>query len=642
MEAVGEPSCNKSPLAEVRAALDSGLFEEALIIAGERDTRNLIGAELHLTWADILDELGLAEEVILELNLALRDDPERVETYQRLAEVYLDHGQPHRSAKLWEQLVRKLPDQPRYYEELAAALKEARQFQKARDVYQQGLEKTGDDRFKGFLRELNFLNEAQLEAPRDKDTTEVIVPQQHNLVTFTTLFSSREGVYARQWVSPTGESGYTPVQEPLTLKVAENHILANFTIGAYPVRLDNTVNYIAFDLDVAKFAIPKAITSEKAWTLLMNKIHRTACRIVDAGASHDIPVHIEDSGFKGRHCWIFLDTPIPAGVGKKCGELLRNCILPLPPEITVEVFPKQTSVKRGGLGNLIKLPLGIHRRTGKRSLFLRPDGTPYEDQLGFLEGLSKTSRRAIYALIQRVMSQPHVTGPGEMPQEDSAPFDIDDREEPAQRERTFDRPVEPYDIDRDAEFQVLMQKCPVLRLIVDKTNQTAVLSKDETMVLVHTLGHVAHGPEAVNLIFGRCNNADPTLFMKSRLRGNPMSCPKIRIRVPEITSAVVCNCQFDLSLNLYPTPLIHVKGALASDAATPLGITVESLQFQNLVQEYLKLRKQFRETKLLLDRYEERLKTFFSEAGVESINTSMGELKIAKKDGEKVSFILEI
>ena len=34
------------------------------------------------------------------------------------------------------------------------------------------------------------------------------------------------------------------------------------------------------------------------------------------------------------------------------------------------MFPKQIKVVEGGFGNLVKLPLGVHRKTGQRSYFL--------------------------------------------------------------------------------------------------------------------------------------------------------------------------------------------------------------------------------------------------------------------------------
>ncbi|MGC8658914.1 MAG: CRISPR-associated primase-polymerase type A1, partial [Desulfomonilaceae bacterium] len=465
---------NDSTLAQVRAAVDAGLAEEALDIARVRQTREVVDADLHLAWADILEEMVATDDVIFELNLALRDDPERISTYERLAEVYLDQGQPQRAARVLARLVEKWPDDSHHYEVLGAAFKEARQFEKAREIYEAAIQKTGDTRFKGFLKELGFLERPETnQSGVSTNGPGQIVPARHNLITFTTLFASREGVYARQWVSPTGESGYTPIQEPLSPTVAENHILGNYTIGAYPVRLDNTVNYLAFDFDVAKFAIAKAISSEKLWNSVISKAHAAACKLIDVAAANDIPIYLEDSGFKGRHCWIFTELPVPAGVAKKFGDLLVAQIMPLSSEVTVEVFPKQTSVKKGGLGNLIKLPLGVHKRTGKRSLFINPDGTPFDDQLNFLESVNKAPRRSVYGFIQRISAgMARATAVRPPADNEDPPFEISDEDmRPAPVRAEFKQSYEPpYDIDSDPEFQHLMLKCATLRSIVDKVN----------------------------------------------------------------------------------------------------------------------------------------------------------------------------
>jgi hypothetical protein len=626
-------------LVDVQHRLHQGLFDEAASLARDRDTRPIKDSDLHVEWADCLEELGLMDEVILELNLAIRDNPERLELYPRLADVMCDQGQPHRAVRVWEALIKRQPEQPKWYEGLVQGLRESKDFEKAREACSAALEKTGDNRFKTLARELGFLDGAAHSAEPSADA-EQLTPQQRHLVTFSALFAGREGVHARQWVSPTGESGYTPVEEPFSQRVAENHILGNYTVGIYPVRLDNTVNFIAFDFDAAKFAVKSSIKSERAWTGLLEKVQKTACGLMDLAAQNDTPLYLEDSGFKGRHAWIFLDEPVPAGVARRFGETLAGQLAPLPPEVTVEVFPKQTSVRRGGLGNLIKLPLGIHRRTGKRALFIEPGGAPVADQLGMLETVSKARKRTIYGVIQRL----HGTMISLAPRPEPSPDDAPDAEVEPEAPRRAAAPSLPevYDLDRDPQFQHLVAKCPTIAEIVAKVNQTSMISKDETQALIHTLGHLDQGPDAVNAIFRRCLNADPALFLKSRLRGHPMSCPKIRTRLPEKSSRVACNCVFDLSVNLYPTPLIHVSSVSQKTAVSPLGLTVDSLQFQNLVQDYLKLRKQSREIRLLLERYEERLREFFDDAGVESVETPTGKLTIVKKDGDKVSFTLEV
>lgn len=625
----------------VQHSISSGDIESAVNIAKARDTRSIINTELHLSWANTLEELGLPEEAALELNLAIRDSPERIETYHQLSDLLLDFGRPDKAAHIWAALVKNRPDDPDCYEALGEALRETKEYERAKKIYELALEKTQDPRFKGLLREISFVAAEfdQDENPAEKALNDVdhIIPKQHQLVRFASLFKSREGIYARQWLSPTGESGYTPVEESMSLKVIENHILGNYTIGAYPVRLDNTAGYIALDVDIAKFAVSKAITSKTAWNGVITKTHQTACKILDVASAHGVTAYIEDSGFKGRHVWIFLETAIPAGVTKKFGESILTLVDGIPPEVTVEVFPKQGSVRKGGLGNLIKLPLGFHKRTGKRGVFVEPNDNLYPDQLSFLENIKLTPRRAIYAFIQRIHGglQPV---PDQVENTSDVPWEAP---EPTTPLPVMRKPEIEYHLDADPQFQTLMLKCAALKSLVEKINRTGALDRDETQVLIHTLGHLEQGDQAVNQLFRQCTNTDPALFLKSRLKGNPMSCPKLKSRLPEMVRGIACNCVFGENINLYPNPLNHLHDLPRTGGVAPLGITVDTLQFQNLLVDYIRLRKQLRETMTLLGQYEQRLETFFAEAGVDFMETPSGKVSIEKNTGV-VAFKLEL
>ncbi|MFH1122585.1 MAG: tetratricopeptide repeat protein, partial [Pseudomonadota bacterium] len=247
--------------ASVRSLVRDDRHQEAVALSANRDTKAVTDAQLHLRWAALLEEMGLMDGAVVELNLAIRDDPHEESAYKRLAEIYLDQGNPEKAARCWAALMARKPPGASEYRELGRIWEEAGNYEKALELYREGEEKTGDDGFKGLIRSLDFVKQEEAE-DFAVEKADQIVPAQHNLVTFTVLFASREGVHARQWASPTGETGYTPVHEPLTLKVAENHILGNMTLGVYPVRMDNTVHFIAFDLDLPKFVINKTIKSK--------------------------------------------------------------------------------------------------------------------------------------------------------------------------------------------------------------------------------------------------------------------------------------------------------------------------------------------------------------------------------------------
>lgn len=625
-------------LNQAQKELENGEREKAKMIVQNRRTGDLRDPKLHLQWADLCEELGMIDDVILELNFALRDQPKNVAIHQRLAEIHRDNGNLEKAAKKWKEVVELQPGVSSHYLDYGAILEEMKDYEKASEIYLKGFEKTGEAALKARLKAIEFVSKNYEEPEGITKLEEDWIPTDPQVVRFMDLFSGREGVYARQWVSSTGESGYTPIHEPFTLGVAKNHLMGNHTIGLYPLRMDNTVCFIAFDVDIAKFFLAKAITNRKLWERAENMAQAFSCKIVDMGAAHQIPVYLEDSGFKGRHCWIFLETPIPARIARRFALLLVQQLGRPPSELQVESFPKQAFVEEGKLGNLIKLPLGIHRRTGRRALFVDASGKAIPDQLGFLERIEKVSKQRVYEFIQRFQ----ITDEMKIPTQEQVSSEDLEREKKTKSTLSLPSVSDEYHLERDPEFQYLISKCHVLRAIVEKINQDKELNNEERIVLTHSVGLLQHGPEAVNLLLGRCVNVDASFFLKSRLRGNPISCPKIRSRVPSITTRVECNCKFDPKTTLYPSPLLHVQEMDRIKSDSFIGKTVDSLQFQTLLQEYLKARKQIREIEILTKAYEERLDEFFAQAGIDSVQTPMGTLKRVEREGEKASYHLEL
>jgi len=87
----------------------AGQLEKAVALAKERSTKSRNEARFHLRWADLLEELGLFDEVNLELNFAIRDDPENQDTYRRLSEIYLDNGYPGKAARCYWSIIEQNP-----------------------------------------------------------------------------------------------------------------------------------------------------------------------------------------------------------------------------------------------------------------------------------------------------------------------------------------------------------------------------------------------------------------------------------------------------------------------------------------------------------------------------------------------------
>lgn len=219
----------------------------------------------------------------------------------------------------------------------------------------------------------------------------------------------------------------------------------------------------------------------------------------------------------------------------------------------LESYPKQARLEPGQIGNLIKLPLGVHLRTGRRAWLLDADGRPAPDPWTILREARRHRRDEVLDAMAR-MRQP--TEPAAEP---PSPGPKGPRAAGLPASASF---VE-ADLKVDPELRVLLGGCAVLRVLVERGLERRRLSHEEQMVLRHVLGYRPSGLLATNYVFRRCPEVGPESYLQSMLAGHPMSCPKIRKRVPEVTARVPCNCEFKVRTDHYPTPLLHLDEARA-------------------------------------------------------------------------------
>jgi hypothetical protein len=79
----------------------------------------------------------------------------------------------------------------------------------------------------------------------------------------------------------------------------------------------------------------------------------------------DTAILLERTGGRGWHIWVFVDEWVEA---KTARAFLRHSLDGIELTYPVEIYPKQDRLRGGGLGNLVRLPLGVHQRTGKTGL----------------------------------------------------------------------------------------------------------------------------------------------------------------------------------------------------------------------------------------------------------------------------------
>lgn len=168
------------------------------------------------------------------------------------------------------------------------------------------------------------------------------------------LFEGRQDCFGEQAVT----GAYYTQRKKLTQREIERHLLGEKTIGVYPLK-KGKVTFAALDFDSKGPQAKEAILYCQRW--------------LNGWA---IPSFIEPSGNKGLHLWVFFKTWVSADKVRKVFLHLLQCLendtgISEPEGHAIEIFPKQS----GGvdLGNLIKVPFGIHQITGKRTRFVSHD-----------------------------------------------------------------------------------------------------------------------------------------------------------------------------------------------------------------------------------------------------------------------------
>ena len=244
-------------------------------------------------------------------------------------------------------------------------------------------------------------------------TTSVHIPAlkaEQRIALFRSLFRGRGDVYAVRWQSADGRSGYMPKADrdwkaylhakdedrkkvdrltrkfrPLTDEVVRGHLVGDHTIGIYPLLQDETCWFLAVDFD------------KKTW-------QTDASAFLAVCSELRVPAALERSrSGNGGHVWIFFDRPIPATTARKLGCTILTRAMESRHQLGLDsydrFFPNQDTMPKGGLGNLIALPLQKLPRAEGNSVFVDAELRPYGDPWGFLASLKRMPVPAAEAVV---------------------------------------------------------------------------------------------------------------------------------------------------------------------------------------------------------------------------------------------------
>lgn len=591
----------------------SGDLKKALEILRQAVTAPDATAEVFFNLARLQSEFGYISDAIESLKNALERDKTHIKSLELLVELARLSENPSIAQEYLEQAKKEGAPEP-IVASLSALLSRAP------------------------LSQAPFIE--PIEPPEDIE----IVPDDSDLVRFLTFFGGREDVYARQWYSPSKDrTGYSPVHEPLTPSVLKRHFLGEVTLGVYPVRLDGYCVFAAIDIDIHSSVLDTARADRAFAKRLAQKLQEATTLARSVLKELGFCVVVEDSGYKGRHLWLLFDAPVPA---KMLRELANPLLTYLRKFIDIELFsleffPKQSETKGAGLGNLIKLPLGIHRKSGKRSVFLDENLAPIRRPFTYLRSIVRAEAsqpaRALAELQARLESEMQGTVQ-EKAKDDQEGAGVREEEEAIMPAPPAPPPAwTEADFDHDPEVSFLLSRCNVLQALVRTAIEHGSLRRDALLVLRHTLGHFDSGLVAYNYLHEKVKGIENDKLV-SKLKGNPVSCAKIRARVPEIVKGVQCDCVFPWAPNTYPNPILHLSdptfheerhGVFAQVGEAPCDL-------ESLVRRFMHLVRRIKELELERNQFALQVAMALRALPEASFALEEGTLSLVLEDGLEI------
>ena len=206
--------------------------------------------------------------------------------------------------------------------------------------------------------------------PRAEPDSQARVPNtsEEKIALFRALFRGRADVFPTRWRNRTkGTSGYSPActnewvrdlcekprvkcgdcphQAFITVsdRVIRDHLQGRHTMGVYPLLDDDTCWFVAVDFDKGD------------WQQDVEAFRATSESL---GL---VPAIERSRSGNGAHAWYFFSEPVAASDARKLGSFLTTETMSRRHELSMvsydRLFPNQDTLPRGGVGNLIALPL---------------------------------------------------------------------------------------------------------------------------------------------------------------------------------------------------------------------------------------------------------------------------------------------
>lgn len=322
--------------------------------------------------------------------------------------------------------------------------------------------------------------------------------------------------------------------------------------------------------------------------------------------------------------WPHFTEWIPVRYANMFCDVVLNKLGKIDDGLTIEFFPNKTRIKPGKFGQSIKLPYGIHSKTGEQSYFIE-DGSPLYDVNSFMDGLARFQLPAIKQIIATNTGMP--VGNKKLEIDLSLYGDI------------------------SSNVTSVLKNCNLMKYLCQKAAMTGYLSHFERLTILYVFGHLGDdGKSFVHKIMSFTMNYQYNVTQRfiDRMPEKPISCIKLRDQYKNITAEYGCSCSFKRTKNCYPSPVLHAISQSKEDSdsvtiPTSRTITKENRKkvidelnihskAQELAMKALELKKQRRKIDSSIAKVESQLCSIFDDEKIDCLEIELGVIVRRKTD----------
>lgn len=334
--------------------------------------------------------------------------------------------------------------------------------------------------------------------------------------------------------------------------------------------------------------------------------------------------YIEYSGCRGYHVWLLFTEWIPVRYANMFCDVLLNKLGKIDNDLTIEFFPNKTRIKQGKYGQSIKLPYGIHSKSGERSFFIE-DEEPILDVNAFMDGLARFQLPAIKQILAA-----------------NTGIKVGNK--------NLEVDMSLYG-DLSSNVKEVLNNCNLMKYLCQKAALTGYLSHFERLTILYVFGHLGdEGKEFVHKIMSFTLNYQYNITQKfiNRRPEKPISCLKLRDQYKNITAEYGCNCNFKRVKNCYPSPVLHaiaLSNVDSENVTVPTSRTLSKEKTKKVINELnihsktqelavkaIELKKQRRKIDSSIAKVEAELGRIFDDENIDCLEIELGLVVRRKTD----------